>query len=441
MGSPGIARFSPVLATIRSFFTPPISADPEESTAKLVWVVRLRWLAIAAQCGTIVPALEFGLLEPRLLPHFIGVIVSLVFLNVTTWAALRRGARATPGRLLFQLTCDIASLSGMLALTGGAWNPMVPILFVHTGLGALLLQGQLSVLFFGLLIGCLLLLQAFSNIPPGLEGSLIPNKILFPAQLVVAGVFWILTAWLSRTLTSMTAHFQFLREQKVGIDRLRAVGALAAGLSHELATPLNTATLKIARVGRTHSLDSDPDLKTAAEALAHCSDVLRHMAGAPLHPDRLHLEVVDVDEIVSQVCAGVQIEHEDVAIHIHTHGPAPRRAVIPPVAFSQAMMNLIDNAIEAGGKDDVEVIIDKHEGHTEVAVLDRGRGWPDVVRKHLGEPFVTTKPDGVGLGLYFVHSLAAAVGAELLLEDRTEGGAVARIRFPRTSAVLDGIAQ
>ena len=61
---------------------------------------------------------------------------------------------------------------------------------------------------------------------------------------------------------------------------------------------------------------------------------------------------------------------------------------------------------------------------------DRGSGWPEVVRRHLGEPFVTTKPEGVGLGLYYVHSLAEAIGAELTLDDREFGGAVARISFP-----------
>ena len=427
-----------MLATIRFFFAPPISATRLESTGKLVWLVRLRWLAITAQCLTIAPALEFQLLEPKMLPYFLGVIVMLAGLNVVTWAALQRGAEATAGRILFQLSCDVIGLTCMLVLTGGAWNPMVPILFVHTVLGALLLEGRLSLLFFALLIGCLLLLQGLGQVPPvppGLRGTLLPWQILFPAQLVVAGVFWILTSWLSRTLSGMTTHFTLLQDRQTGIDRLRAVGALAAGLSHELATPLNTAQMKLARLGRSPELANDIDLRTAAEALDHCGDVLRHMAGAPLQPDRLHLEIVDVDEIVSQVCAGIQLEHTHVEIHVSTHGLAPRCALVPAVAFSQALLNLIENAIEAGDSKSIEVTIDNPDGHTEVSVLDRGRGWPEVVRSHVGEPFVTTKPDGVGLGLYFVHSLAAAVGGELLLQDRSEGGAVARIRFPMVSSV------
>ena len=66
----------------------------------------------------------------------------------------------------------------------------------------------------------------------------------------------------------------------------------------------------------------------------------------------------------------------------------------------------------------------------ELSVADRGAGWPAVVRKHFGEPFVTTKPNGVGLGLYYVHSLAEAMGASLVLEDREDGGAIARVRLP-----------
>ncbi|MBY0401972.1 hypothetical protein K2X89_16890, partial [Myxococcota bacterium] len=75
--------------TIRSFFDPPITADPEQSTAKLAWVVRLRWVAIGAQLLTIVPALEYQLLEADMLPLFATVVATLVTLNVGTWIGLR----------------------------------------------------------------------------------------------------------------------------------------------------------------------------------------------------------------------------------------------------------------------------------------------------------------------------------------------------------------
>ena len=48
--------------------------------------------------------------------------------------------------------------------------------------------------------------------------------------------------------------------------------------------------------------------------------------------------------------------------------------------------------------------------------------------------FVTTRPDGVGLGLYYVYTLAEALGAALVLEDRSTGGAIARITLPAVSA-------
>ena len=426
--------------TLLSFFGPPISGDLAQRVAKLSWVIRLRWIAVSAQVLSILPALEFELLERQLLPIYVAVIASLALLNLVTWFALQRGRGSNSTYLaLFQLSADITALSCLLVLTGGAWNPLVPILFVHAGLGALLLEGQQSLFFFSLLIGCLVVLQLFPHIPPGLEGALVPAGILFPAQLVVALVFWILTAWLSRTLASLQRSFSMARERKTRIDRLRAVGALAAGLSHEFATPLNTAQLKLARLGRRAGLDQDPDLNTAREALKRCRDLLRRLAGAPLRPEGLDLEVVQVDELVERVCSSVSQAHENASIRLSIEGQASRRALLPAIAFSQALLNLIENAIESAGTEvPVEVVVDSQPGHIEISVLDRGDGWPKLVKAHLGEPFVTTKPDGVGLGLYYVHTLAEAVGANLSVEDRSEGGAIARLSIPSVSAAVEG---
>jgi len=414
-----------------AFLQPPISSEPSGGTAKLAWVVRLRWVAIAAQLGSIPAALHFRLLEEELLPLFAGVIALLAVCNVATRATLPWLRNTPASTLIFQLGADVLALSGLLALTGGAWNPLVPLLFVHAGLGALLLEGRQSLAFFALLTGCMLLLQGFSHIPPGLEGRRVPAVILFPAQLLVALVFWILTAWLSRTLNALHQHSSLARERQTRIDRLRAVGALAAGLSHEFATPLNTAQLKLSRIARRNELAADPDLETARQELRRCADVLHHMTGGTLQPESLELELVDVPELVAQVCSTIAQLPDGPKIDLRSGLPGPRRALLPTLAFSQALLNLIDNAVEAGGRDQaVEVRVSDRAGCIEVAVLDRGGGWPQVVRHHLGQPFVTTKRGGVGLGLYFVHTLAEALGAELRVEDRPGGGAAAVLSLP-----------
>ena len=428
-----------MLELLRSFFAPPISGDTAQATAKLVWVVRLRWVALVAQVGAIPPARHFGLLELSLVAPFLSVITVLAGVNVATWVWLRRDRNANQIHLLIQLTIDATALSVLLALTGGAWNPVAPILFVHAVLGSLLLDGRLSLYYFGVLLACLGGIQTFYTIPPGLQGNRVPAAILFPAQMLFAVVFWILTFWLSRTLTSVQEHFVVLRERKTRIDRLRAVGALAAGLSHEFATPLNTAQLKIRRLARQHGLEEDPELRTAAEALERCGEVLRHMAGSQLHPDGLDLDVVDIDQLVERVCTSLTQANEETPIKYMATGRAPRRALVPAVAFSQAVLNLIDNAVKAGGPGQpVEVVVSRQAGRVDVSVLDRGAGWPAVVRRHFGEPFVTTRPDGVGLGLYYVHTLAEAVGASLELSDRSAGGAVARVSLPAVSGAAPG---
>ncbi|MCP5044147.1 MAG: HAMP domain-containing histidine kinase [bacterium] len=430
-----------MLDTIRSLFEPPISTDPGQSAARLAWVVRLRWLALGAQILSIIPALQFQVLEREMLPVFLSVVAALALLNVVTWGALRRDTEMHPGHVFFQLAADIVALSSLLALTGGAWNPLMPILFVHMGLGALLLEGRLSFFLFILMLTCIGFNQVQARIPPGLEGSLLPSYLLFPAQYTVAGGFWVLTAWLSRTLMALQAHFSFLSERKTRIDRLRAVGALAAGLSHEFATPLNTAKIKLARLARTRDLHEDSDWETASEALERCEEILRRMSGSQLEPEGVKLEPVDVARIVERMCdSATEADRSEGGpkIHFSNVSRSQRPALLPAIAFSHAILNLLDNARESThGKGDIDVIVRSRSGHVEVSILDRGPGWPEVVLKHFGEPFITTKPHGVGLGLYYVHNLCEAVGAEFTLEDRENGGAEARITLPTLVSATD----
>jgi signal transduction histidine kinase len=78
----------------------------------------------------------------------------------------------------------------------------------------------------------------------------------------------------------------------------------------------------------------------------------------------------------------------------------------------------------------VEVTIRPAEGGWEVLVEDRGCGLPPEVRERLFQPFVTTRPGGVGLGLALAHRIVSLHGGRLRLEDRTGGGTRAVAAFP-----------
>jgi two-component system, sensor histidine kinase RegB len=414
---------------------PPLSRLGDSNAAKLGWIVRLRWIALVAQGLSILPALRFDLLERARVPVFLGLVAALAALNALTWARLRRGRDVSQPELGLQLFADIAALSALLGLSGGAWNPLVPLLFFHAGLGALLLEGRVSLAFFWSLVACLAFVQAFGHVPPGLVETRVSPAVLFPAQFLVAGVFWLFTTWLSHTLAALQAHVHARRQEQGRIDRLRAVGALAAGLSHEFATPLNTAMLKLERLARKLDLAGDPALQEATESLARCEEVLRQMAGSQLRPDALRLEVEDVGDLVEKVCAGLRAEDPGAPLHFkRERGPA--LVVVPVVAFTQAVLNLVDNALEESSADaPTEVEVRATLEGVSVEVRDHGPGWPELVRAHLGEPFVTTRPGGVGLGLYFAYTLAETIGGRLELDESAGGGAIARMVLPAARAL------
>ncbi len=415
---------------VLALLEPPLARVGDGNAAKLGWLVRLRWIALVAQSLSIVPALRFDLLERERVPVFFAVVAALALLNAVTGQRLRAGREVSAINLGAQLFADIAALSTLLALSGGAWNPLVPLLFFHAGLGALLLEARVSLAFFWSLVACLALVQAFGHVPPGLAAARVAPAVLFPAQFLVAGVFWLFTTWLSHTLVALQTQVHAGREQKGRIDRLRAVGALAAGLSHEFATPLNTAMLKLDRLARKLDLDAESTLHEAREALVRCGDILRQMAGSQLRPDGLRLEVGDVADLVEQVCAGLRAEEPAVPLRFRRERGSAL-VVLPAIAFTQAVLNLIENALEESTPEaPVEVDVRGTPEHVEIEVRDHGPGWPAIVRAHLGEPFVTTRPAGVGLGLYFAYTLAETVGGRLELDDTPGGGAIARLVLP-----------
>jgi len=112
----------------------------------------------------------------------------------------------------------------------------------------------------------------------------------------------------------------------------------------------------------------------------------------------------------------------------------PLDVLADPTLMHVVIANLVGNGIEfaaAGGgpPPTVEVRLEAREGRAEMRVSDNGRGVEESVRPRLFEPFVTSKPSGVGLGLALSRRIARAHGGDLGLE-RSTGGAVFLMTLP-----------
>ena len=106
-----------------------------------------------------------------------------------------------------------------------------------------------------------------------------------------------------------------------------------------------------------------------------------------------------------------------------------------PIQLKQVVLNLVVNAFDAvsrqnGDEGLLAVTTSSSNGWVEISVSDNGPGFPDNVPEDCFAPFVTTKPDGLGMGLSISRSITEAHGGKLVAETNPEGGATLRVLLP-----------
>jgi C4-dicarboxylate-specific signal transduction histidine kinase len=230
-------------------------------------------------------------------------------------------------------------------------------------------------------------------------------------------------------------------EQLQSTARLIAVGEMASTLAHELNQPLgaianyNNGAVRLLRSG-------SPDLPTLLELMEKCSaqairagEVVRRIREfVRRRPPALRAE--NTGELLSQAIAAALAEAGS--------SPAATRVEIapglPPVAVDRVMiervvLNLVRNALEsmsavAPGERSLVLRAVAERGQVEIQVADRGSGVDAELEKQLFQPFFTTKPEGLGLGLAICRSIVEYHRGELWCTRNPEGGTTFRFTLP-----------
>jgi len=225
------------------------------------------------------------------------------------------------------------------------------------------------------------------------------------------------------------------------VSRLNALGELAAGMAHELNQPL-TALLANTQAANRLLADEPPDIATARDAMQRTveqarrtSEVVGRLRDAVERPEStgqprtvdLARTVRDALYLLEPECSLRQVTPEVHAEKVTVHAD--------PVAVEQIVHNLITNALQAleqvaAAQRTLAIKVARTDNQGVLTIHDGGPGIPTDVLPRVFEPFFTTRPGGLGLGLSLCESLAASMDGSLAAANAESGGAVFTLRLP-----------
>jgi signal transduction histidine kinase len=238
------------------------------------------------------------------------------------------------------------------------------------------------------------------------------------------------------------AEADMQRQEIAHLMRVSMLGELSGGLAHELTQPL-TAILSNAQAGKILLAKGNKSLAEIGDILddiitedVRAGDVIHRLRGL-LKKGEVTYEAVDMKELIASTLRLLRSEMIDRRISIRNgdnHEPAIVRG--DPVQLQQILLNLFMNAMDAmDGAAPVRRVISVSttptgEGGVEVRISDRGTGLPPSEEQKVFQPFFTTKPRGLGLGLPISASIVKLHGGTLSLQNNVSEGATAIFRLP-----------
>jgi two-component system sensor kinase FixL len=237
------------------------------------------------------------------------------------------------------------------------------------------------------------------------------------------------------------ARLQALQSELAHVSRLTAMGEMASALAHELNQPLSAIANYLRGSRRLLDRGDPTDLPRLSEALNKAADqALR--AGKVIHRLRefvgrgeteRHIE--NLPKLIEEAGALALVGAGEMGVRVSMRfDPTVETALVDRVQFQQVLINLLRNALDAmrgAPRRDLDVTLASHDDRfIAVSVSDTGSGINEETLARLFEPFMTTKKDGMGVGLSICKTIVEAHGGTIWAENNPGAGVTFRFTLP-----------
>jgi two-component system NtrC family sensor kinase len=251
----------------------------------------------------------------------------------------------------------------------------------------------------------------------------------------------------TRELEAATVRLRETQAQLIRSERIAVTGQIAAGVTHEIRTPLNSLAINIQLLRRALSDDAAPPssrevletLSTVEYEITRINQILEEFVSFARLPAPRFAEL-EIGSLLQEILgllrpqatvAGVRVATLPTGTVLRVRGDQDQ--------LRQVFLNLGQNALQAmpnGGV--LGVSVGRPGEWIEIAVTDTGPGIPEADRELIFHPFVSTKTNGLGLGLAIVRRIVEEHGGRVSCDNQAAGGAVFAVRFPAADPVGEG---
>jgi two-component system sensor kinase FixL len=247
------------------------------------------------------------------------------------------------------------------------------------------------------------------------------------------------------------ARLQELQSELVHISRLTAMGEMASALAHELNQPLSAIANYLK--GSRRLLEARPDedaaivrdaLDKATEQSLRAGQIIRRLRDFVARGES-ERRVESVRKLVEEASALALVGAKDRGVHVRFSFDGARDLVLADrVQVQQVILNLIRNAMEAMELADRRELTlstaPAEDGMLAIEVADTGSGIAPEIHAQLFQPFVTSKPTGMGVGLSISRTIIEGHGGQISVRPNPGGGSVFRFTLRTVDKEdLDGV--
>lgn len=223
-------------------------------------------------------------------------------------------------------------------------------------------------------------------------------------------------------------------------NRVATVGAFSSSIAHELNQPISSMLMD-AKTGLRLVGRDDPDVQALGRILQRVEKTAQRVAGIVqrtrenIVAGRRTIQPIDLCRLASETRDLLEhdLKQADIDLEIVCSSGLPTING-DPVELQQVFVNLVSNAADAMREQPdarrITIELRPEKEAVQVRVADTGPGIPEEHIERLFELFFTTKPTGIGMGLQICRSAIEAMGGQLTVMNRPEGGACFSFDLP-----------